>query len=99
MASAALLNQVRQLVAGFGNESALDRALLLRCMLHLRMQRAWSLAAGLRAMQMEDGSWWEHDGQKIIATVAAVSALVLGESQPGLYFGSDLPSPRRFHQS
>ncbi len=99
MASASLLNQVRQLAAGFGNEGALDRALLLRCLLRLRMQRAWSLAAGLRAMQMEDGSWSEHDDQKTIATVTAVSALVLGESQPGLYFGSDLPLPRRLHQS
>ena len=99
MASASLLKQVRQAAAGFGNESALDRALLLRCLLRLRIQRAWALAAGLRAMQSEDGSWSEHDDQKIIATVTAVSALVLGESQPGLYFGSDLPLPRRLHQS
>jgi hypothetical protein len=101
MASASLLNQVRQLASGFGNESALDRALLLRCLLRLRMQRAWSLMAGVRAMQSEDGSWsqHQHDGQKIIATVTAVSALVLGESQPGLYFGSDSPLPRRLHQS
>ena len=99
MASASLLNQVRQLAVGCGNEDALERGLLLRCLLRLRMQRAWSLAAGLRAMQSEDGSWSEHDDQKIIATVTAVSALVLGESQPGLYFGSDLPLARRLHQS
>jgi hypothetical protein len=99
LASATLLNQVRQIAAGFGNEGAIDRALLLRCLLRLRMQRAWSLAAGLRAMQMDDGSWSEHEAHKILATVTAVSALVLGECQPGLCFGSDLPLPRRLHQS
>ena len=99
LASTWLLNQVGQAAAGLGNEGALDRAMLLRCLFRLRMQRAWSLAAGLRAMQMEDGSWSEHNDQKIIATVNAVSALALGESQPGLYFGSDLPLPRRLHQS
>jgi len=85
------------LATGFSNDGALDRALLLRCLLRLGMQRAWTLAAILRTMQTEEGSWSEHDGQKIIATVTAVSALVLGESQPGLYFGSDLPLPRRLH--
>ena len=99
LASTWLLNQVGQAAAGLGNESALDRAMLLRCLFRLRSQRAWSLAAGLRAMQMEDGSWSEHHDQKIMATVNAVSALALGESQPGLYFGSDLPLPRRLHQS
>lgn len=98
LASPSLLNQVRQATAGFGNEGVLDRALLLRCLLRLRMQRAWPLAASLRAMQMEDGSWSERDDHKILATVTAVSALVLAESQPGLYFGSDLPLPRRLHQ-
>ena len=99
LASTWLLNQVGRLAAGLGSECALDRAMLLRCLFRLRMQQAWSLAAGLRAMQMEDGSWSEHNDQKIIATVNAVSALALGESQPGLYFGSDLPLPRRLHQS
>ena len=99
LASTSLLNQVRQVAAaGFGNEGAMDRALLLRCLLRLRMQRAWSLAAALRAMQLDDGSWSDHDDDKILATVTAVSALVLGESQPGLYFGSDLPLPRRLQQ-
>jgi len=99
LASTWLLNQVGQAAAGLGNEGALDRAMLLRCLFRLRSQRAWSLAAGLRAMQMEDGSWSEHNDQKIMATVNAVSSLALGESQPGLYFGSDLPLPRRLHQS
>ncbi len=98
LAPTSLLNQVRQVAAGFGNDGALDRALLLRCLQRLRMQRAWSLAAGLRAMQLDDGSWSDHDDDKILATVTAVSALVLGESQPGLYFGSDLPLPRRLQQ-
>jgi len=35
-------------------------------------------------------------GLSIMATVTAISALVLSEWQPGLYFGSDLPLPRRF---
>lgn len=98
LASPALLNQVRQIVAGFGNEGAFDRAALLRCLHRLRLQRAWSLAAGLRAMQLEDGSWTDHEDRRILTTATAVSALALGESQPGLYFGSDLPLPRRLYQ-
>lgn len=39
------------------------------------------------------------DDKRIITTVSAVSALVMGESQPGLYFGSDLPHPRRLSES
>jgi hypothetical protein len=35
---------------------------------------------------------------RTITTVTAVSALVMSESQPGLYFGSDLPLPRRYPQ-
>ena len=98
LASTSLLNLVRQVVSDIGNDGALDRALQLRCFRRLRMQRAWPLAADLRAMQMEDGSWPEREEHKIFTTVTAVSALVLGESQPGLYFGSDLPLPRRLQQ-
>jgi len=97
-ASPSLLSVVQQVAAGFGNDGAFDRALLLRCLLRLRMQRAWAVAAGLRAMQIEDGAWGEQDDRKTLATVTAVSALVLAESQPGLYFGSDLPLPRRLQQ-
>lgn len=39
------------------------------------------------------------DDKRILTTVSAVSALVMGESQPGLYFGSDRPQPRRFTKS
>ncbi|HET7870882.1 MAG TPA: prenyltransferase/squalene oxidase repeat-containing protein [Terriglobales bacterium] len=39
------------------------------------------------------------DDKRILTTVSAVSALVMGESQPGLYFGSDRPHPRRFNES
>jgi len=39
------------------------------------------------------------DHQRIFTTVTAVSALAIGESQPGLYFGSDWPQPRRLYES
>lgn len=109
LAPVALLNQACQLTAHFRAESALEQALLLRCLVRLRLTRAWTLADSLRAMQRADGSWPGSAGQaagevrcdekNIIPTVTAVSALVLGESQPGLYFGSDLPRPRRLHES
>jgi hypothetical protein len=35
------------------------------------------------------------DDKKTLTTAAAVSALAMHEGQPGLYFGSDLPRPRR----
>jgi hypothetical protein len=101
-----LLNQACQLAAGFQAESAFDQALLLRCLVRLRLNRAWSLVAGLRATQLVDGSWpgpeaarFNFDDTRMIATVTAVSALVLGDFQPGLYFGSDLPRPRRLQES
>lgn len=37
-----------------------------------------------------------NDDKRILTTAAVVAALAIGESQPGLYFGSDLPRPRRF---
>jgi hypothetical protein len=102
----ALLNQACKLTASFQAESAFDQALLLRCLVRLRLNRAWSLAAGLRATQLADGSWPEppaarlnFDDKRIISTVTAVSALILGDFQPGLYFGSDLPRPRRLQES
>jgi hypothetical protein len=108
MASASLLHRVAELTSQPANDGALEQALLLRCLLRLRMRKAWSLAGNLRALQMNDGSWsarsplkaaaaaqFDLDDRKILATVTAVSALVLGEFQPGLYFGSDLPLPQR----
>lgn len=35
------------------------------------------------------------DDKKTLTTAAAVCALALHDSQPGLYFGSDVPRPRR----
>jgi hypothetical protein len=102
----ALLNQACQLTVVFQAESAFDQALLLRCLARLRLNRAWSLAAGLRTKQLADGSWpgppaprLNFDDKRIIPTVTAVSALILGDFQPGLYFGSDLPRPRRLQES
>jgi Prenyltransferase and squalene oxidase repeat len=36
---------------------------------------------------------------RVVSTITALTALVMSESQPGLYFGSDLPRPRRFQES
>jgi hypothetical protein len=106
LATFALLNQVCRLTADFHAKNALEQALLLRCLVRLRVNRAWSVAADLRAAQLADGSWpgpslagLNFDDKRIISTVTAVSALALGDFQPGLYFGSDLPRPRRLHES
>jgi hypothetical protein len=105
-----LVSQVRSFVSPFSGESLLDQALLLRSLLRLRNLWAWSLIASLRATQMEDGAWpgpgpsaqcpgAAADEEKTIATATAISALALGECQPGLYFGSDSPQPRRLYES
>jgi hypothetical protein len=39
------------------------------------------------------------DDKRVLTTATALSALAMGEGQPGLYFGSDLPQPRRFTES
>jgi hypothetical protein len=103
-----LLHQVAQFVAVAEAGGAMEQALLLRCLLRLRLQRAWPVAAHLRTLQAEDGSWagrerpktlgisqFELDDRRVLATATAVSALALAEFQPGLYFGSDLPAPQR----
>lgn len=107
-----LLNQVCQFTAQHNEESVFEQALLLRCLVRLRIQRAWSVAASLRLLQQGDGSWpgsallppllgvptgksqMRFDDQRVFTTATAVSALVMGESQPGLYFGSDVPFRR-----
>ncbi len=104
LAPLSLLKQAFQITDNLQTGSALEQALLLRCLIRLRLTRAWSLADHLRAAQLEDGSWPStahpnSDDKKILPTVTAVSALVLGDLQPGLYFGSDLPRPRRLHES
>jgi hypothetical protein len=111
IASPLLMNQAARVAAQLGKGGPMEQALLLRCLLRLRNQKAWPLAANLRAMQMQDGSWrtqargLSHDSQlrgddaEIITTATTVSALVLAEFQPGHYFGSDQPSPRRLQES
>lgn len=103
-----LLNQACQITAHTRAESASEQALLLRCLLRLRLTRAWTLAESLRGTQHADGSWLGpatcagsvvSDEANAVSTAAAVSALVLVDSQPGLYFGSDSPRPRRLNES
>ncbi len=107
-----LLNQVCQFTAQHEEESVFEQALLLRCLVRLRIQKAWSVAASLRLLQLGDGSWpgsallppllgvptgkshLRFDDQRIFTTATAISALVMAESQPGLYFGSDVPFRR-----
>ena len=92
----ALLNLACQVTARAQEEGVADLALLLRCLIRLRLTRAWTLADRLRAVQRADGSWPGAQGDSLVATASAVSTLVLVDSQPGLYFGSDLPRPRRW---
>lgn len=104
LAPLALLNQARQLTSTLQTESAFEQALLLRCLVRLGLNRAWTLAACLRDAQLDDGSWLSAappslGDNRIIPTVTAVSALALGDVQPGLYFGSGLPRPRRLQES
>jgi hypothetical protein len=35
----------------------------------------------------------------VVSTVNALAALAMYESQPGLYYGSDVPLPRRYRES
>jgi hypothetical protein len=100
-----LLNRVSRSIAPLGADNPYDQALVLRSLLRLRNQRAWAVAAALREMQLGDGSWPACavllpvtvgsagclSDTRTITTATAVSALVINESQPGLYFGSDLP--------
>jgi A-macroglobulin TED domain len=107
-----VVNTVRRMTTQYSAESAWEQALLLRCLMRLRMQSGWALLADLRRMQQPDGSWpgsvllaplsslSAHqpeayvDEQGILATATALSALAMGDLQPGLYFGSDLPFRR-----
>ncbi len=102
-----VVNTVRRMTTQYPAESAWEQALLLRCLMRLRMQSGWALLAGLRRMQQPDGSWPGSvllarssqpescvDEQGILATATAMSALAMGDLQPGLYFGSDLPFRR-----
>ena len=110
-ASMQLLTKVSQLTIEVGDSTALAQALLLRSLLRLGIARSWTVAARLREMQAPDGSWYiassanapihPADGSfdcanQVLVIATALSALALAESQPGLYFGSDLPLPQRF---
>jgi hypothetical protein len=113
----AIADRLREVLLCYSAEEAFDRALLLRSLLALRLQRAWWVAVGLRRMQQPDGSWPAsarsyavfsdvhqtsdpaQDQKRIITTITAVASLVMAEAQPGLYFGSDLPLPRRLYES
>jgi hypothetical protein len=108
--SPCLVAKVRHLMPALSGGSLLDQALLLRSLLRLRNPWAWSMIASLRATQMEDGAWPVGEQttgctdagveeEKTVSTATAISALALGECQPGLYFGSDSPQPRRLYES
>ena len=110
MAPWLVVDAVRDLACLSSSENAWEQALLLHCAMRLRMQTAWTLAAGLRRMQQPDGSWpgsavltpapsapqpaVHVDEHGVLATVTSLSALAMGDLQPGLYFGSDLPFRR-----
>lgn len=51
-----------------------------------------SLCASGNGSAVRPGEYFDEDG--VLATVTAVSALAIGDQQPGLYFGSDLPFRR-----
>src|SRR5882724_13141859 len=70
-----LLNQVCQFTAQHDEESVFEQALLLRCLLRLRIQKAWSVAASLRLLQQGDGSW---PGSALLPPLLGVPA---GKSQ------------------
>jgi len=63
-----------------------------------RMQRpdgSWPGSAVLAPLAASRGrSTPYHDEDGVLATVTALSALAMGDLQPGLYFGSDLPFRR-----
>jgi hypothetical protein len=97
-----LLNEVRQAVGRFTAKSALEQALLLRCLVRLRLKSSWAVAAELGQAQQGDGSWSGTSAgtpamfpdDPVVSTATAVSALAMRELQPGLYFGADLPYRR-----
>jgi prenyltransferase/squalene oxidase-like repeat protein len=105
-----LLNEVQQSVRRLSARTALEQALLLRCLVRLRMREAWIVADELDRAQQTDGAW-DWDGEALTSVVpaqssfsgfegrqvisaTAVSALAMRNLQPGLYFGSDLPFRR-----
>ncbi|HEV3317569.1 MAG TPA: prenyltransferase/squalene oxidase repeat-containing protein [Candidatus Angelobacter sp.] len=69
-----------------------------------RMQQpdgGWPASALLRppsTRETEGAGPLYLDHKRVFTTVTAISALSIGESQPGLYFGSDRPQPRRLYE-
>jgi hypothetical protein len=66
-----------------------------------RLQRengSWPGSARLATLQasgeatVRPAEYFDEEG--VLATVTALSALAIGDLQPGLYFGSDLPFRR-----
>jgi hypothetical protein len=109
--SRSLLENVRDVVGRYEAESVFEQALLLRCLLQLGLQKAWWVADDLRGTQMPDGSWPASsrpcsgalrsasalDENRIFTAMTAISALVMANSQPGLFFGSEGLLPRRLY--
>lgn len=52
-----VLEKLCELMSLNRTENAFEQALLLRCLTHLRIQKASSVSAGLRRMQQADGGW------------------------------------------
>lgn len=69
-----------------------------------RMQQpdgGWLASAVLRppsVKETESAGPLYLDHKRVFTTVTAISALSIGEAQPGLYFGSDRPQPRRLYE-
>src|SRR5262249_42867805 len=71
LASRSLLKGVRRVANWPAPHNALEQALLLRCLLRLRLQSAWTAAADLRKMQQPDGSWSRHVALPVVSVVPA----------------------------
>jgi len=90
-----LLKDIQRCVCRVLPGSALEQALLLRCLIRLRMQQSWAAAAELALGQQTDGSWagaplsgiplgaMFMDGP-IVSTATAVSALAMDDRQGGI---------------
>lgn len=103
-----LLNEVQQSVRRLSARTALEQALLLRCLARLRMRETWIVADELDRAQQADGSWGGDVlpsaspaessllvlEDSLVTSATAVSALAMRNLQPGHYFGSDLPFRR-----
>jgi hypothetical protein len=78
MAPHSVVKAVRELASSQVGHNPWEQSLQLRCMMRLRMQSAWSVAAGLRRLQQPDGSW---PGAAQLAPLSAA-----GDQPPAPYF-------------